>query len=161
MVFRGENIKKNEEFQCFVENIETLYNLEFDQQTLKTKSFSFYENEIPVKILDCKTIQGNQNEIKHEVKVPIFLPKFSHLKNKRLKMVKFLAQHRLECDINIGGISSEDEDEEDEEYEEESDDLEDIEDIESDSFDYSQKTNIQNKPIFCNEGELFNSNVLF
>ena len=62
MVFRGENIKKNEEFQCFVENIETLYNLEFDQQTLKTKSFSFYENEVPVKILDCKTIQGNQNK---------------------------------------------------------------------------------------------------
>ena len=45
---------------------------------------------ILVKILDCKTIQGNQNEKKHEVKVPIFLPKFSHLKNKRLKMVKFL-----------------------------------------------------------------------
>ena len=111
MVFKTENIIQ-ENFQCSIENIETLFNLQFKQSSIKTRSFSFYENELPVKILDYNNIvKATETKKMHEVKVPEFASKFSHLRNKRLKMVKFLAKHRLEVDINIGGMSSEDEDE--------------------------------------------------
>ncbi len=74
------------------------------------------------------------------MEVPVFSAKFNHLKNKRIKIVKYLANYRLECDLNIGGISSED-DETDVELEENEDaeDEEDAEDIESDIFDYNDK----------------------
>jgi hypothetical protein len=74
--------------------------LEFNGPTLKTKSFSFYQNEIPVKILESKTTVQSEKR-KHAVEVPVFSAKFNHLKNKRIKMVKFLANYRLECDLNI------------------------------------------------------------
>ena len=92
--------------------------------------------------------------LKKSIKFPVFDSKFGHLRNKRLKMVKFLAKHRLEGDINIGGISSEEDEDDDDEIEEESMDEEDLEDIESDSFDFSNKTTIENKPFFCHSNKI-------
>jgi len=134
--------------------------LEINGPPLKTKSFSFYQNEIPVKILESKTTVQSEKR-KHAVEVPVFSAKFNHLKNKRIKMVKFLANYRLECDLNIGGKSSED-DETDVELEENEDaeDEEDAEDIESDTFDYNDTKKTNAKPIFYTESILINSSLI-
>jgi len=161
LVFQIEDVIQKEEYHCFVENIETLYNFEFNGEALFSKQFSFYENQIPVKIIEMNTIVHSELKKKPEIKVPEFVAKFNHLKRKRIKMCRFLEKYRLDGDLNLGGVGSNQNDDEDDDYDEndeeedmeESDDDEDIEDLEDHSLDFKNISKIIQKPIFCNEGK--------